>query len=151
MKHDFVMTKLRMREDGSVSFSYSMEGYNVLQGDVVIAPEAMATARKQNNYFNGGELYLTEETTVFVSHLVAGELKKGGARMQPEQNEYFFKQQGKGKVVVQVNGKAKKIKGVVGVAENGNRFLIWKDKSMPLILQMDIGWNITLKSIETEC
>lgn len=151
MRHEFVLRNLKVQEDGGIGFSYTMEGYRAVQGDVVISPKAMAKARKQYNYFAGGEVYLKEKTSVFVSRLVANELKKGGAKMQPEEKEFFFKKSGKEKLEVQVNGETKKLKGTLGVAKNGNRVVIWKNKTLPMVLHMELGWEITLKSIETEC
>lgn len=151
MSYEFVLTNLKWRADGGLGFAYTMTGYNTTNGDVVIAGPAMATARKQSNYFTGGELYLEEKTTVFVSHLVAKELKKGGTRMQPEQEEMYFGKVGKEKFEVEVDGEPCKLKGTVGKAENGNSFVIWKHKTYPMVLKMKLGWTISLKRIETGC
>lgn len=151
MSDQLEITGLQRTPTGGLSFSYKLNGYNIKEGSIAISPNALATARKLQNNFTGGEMDLGDKTSVLVSELVARELKKNGARIMPEASEMFFQKTGKAKIEVMVDGKAIRLKGLRGAASNGQSLTVWKDKLYPLILEMDLGWTMRLVSIETNC
>jgi hypothetical protein len=132
-----------------------------MKGHIKLTKEAMEKAIAQNNYF-GADLKnatLNDKTTVWVSKAVFdGLIKSNQAKMDVGNGEELFtvvtdKQDNRDQDAfedkVSVKGTEKYVNTLHVKNEDGSRQLwILNDVKNPLIVKMDLGWSITLKSIE---
>jgi hypothetical protein len=140
-------------------FDWSMGNDN--NGHIKITAAAMKSAIGQNNYF-GPRLknaVLTDKTTVWVSQDVFTQLnKKGTAQMDvgngPETFTVVNNKDGDAekesfKDVIKVKGSEKTVTTLHVKNSDGSRQLwILTNAQNPVIIKMDLGWTIVLKSVE---
>jgi len=132
-----------------------------MNGHIKITAGAMKSAIGQNNYF-GPRLKnatLTDKTTIWVSQDIFTQLsKKGSAKMDvgngPEVFTTVTDKDGDAekesfKDAIKVKGSEKTVTTLHVKNSDGSRQLwILNNPQNPLIVKMDLGWTIVLKSVE---
>ena len=140
-------------------FNWSMGDDN--NGHIKITAAAMKSAIGQNNYFGPSlkNATLTDKTTVWVSQQVYTDLaKKGSAKMDvgngPEVFTTVTDKDGDAekesfKDAIKVKGNEKTVTTLHVKNTDGSRQLwILNNPQNPVIIKMDLGWTIVLKSVE---
>ncbi|NVO02599.1 MAG: hypothetical protein HXX09_07820, partial [Bacteroidetes bacterium] len=147
--YQFIIRIINLKPD--VSFSWEMTEPQNSKGKVNMSKEALATALKQNNFFKSGELFLTDMTTVWVSKKVFSSLKKAKPilidLLNEEANLKFVKLDKKTFLIDGV--KTKNIEVIYAETDLNQKYWILDSPDFPIILKMDLGWSIDLKSVET--
>lgn len=140
-------------------FDWAMTSGDDMNGHIKITKEAMKAAIVQNNYF-GPRLKnatLTDKTTVWVSQDVFTQLKKTGtAKMDVGNGGEIFtvvaNDDNEDKAAfndnVMVKGNEKTLVTMHIKNQDGSRQLwILSNPQNPVIVKMDLGWTIVLKSV----
>ena len=142
-------------------FDWAMTTGDDMNGHIKITAAAMKSAIGQNNYF-GPRLKnatLTDKTTIWVSQNVFTHLNKNGsAKMDVGNGEETFtvvgwKTDNEDKAAfnnnVIVKGNEKTLLTIHVKNDDGSRQLwILNNAQNPLIVKMDLGWTIVLKSVK---
>lgn len=149
-KYQFIIKIINLKPD--VVFSWEMTEPQNSKGKVNMSKEALATAIKQNNFFKSGEFFFTDMTTVWVSKKVFSSLKKAKPilidLLNEEANLKFVKLD---KKTVLIDGiKTKNIEVIYAETDLSQKYWILDCPDFPIILKMDLGWSIDLKSVETK-
>lgn len=152
-EYDLIIT-VKSISDG-IEFEYKMTNDAETKGSVSMSSEALENAIKQINYFSGGQLDLTDKTTVWVSKKVFNDLVlSGSATISPDE----------GKTMIElINAEAghdfniynaisnmefNDISYVYAESKDGKvKYWIHLSQNNPMILKMDLGWTVTLKEI----
>jgi hypothetical protein len=140
-------------------FDWAMTSGDDMSGHIKITKEAMKAAIAQNNYF-GPRLKnatLTDKTTVWISQDVFTQLKKTGTTKMDVGNggETFTvvaNDDNEDKAAfndnVIVKGSDKTVVTMHVKNQDGSRQLwILNNQQNPVIVKMDLGWTIVLKSV----
>lgn len=159
--YDFSVSNAKGSVDTDFEFDWSMTSSADANGHVKITKDAMDKAIAQNNYFGPAlkNATLTDKTTVWVSKEVINSLiKNGKSKMDVGDGEEEYT------VVADdvdnrdteslnekfsING-AQKYLNTIHVTNASGKSQLWilKDAKNPMIIKMDIGFIISLKSIE---
>lgn len=151
--YEFIVTVNENSTAKGLSFDYRMTNADNTIGTVNISSEARKTARKQNNYFSGGEMNLSDMTTVWISNLVMDELEKSGESMitTDDGEEFWVKlKRLHYNYDYSIRSKTGTIDdiGYMYCESNDGAIKYWIQMGgNPLILKMDLGWSITLKEM----
>lgn len=152
--YDYRVTNPKVDMDKGVSFKYKMTGDVGITGLINISKEAIDTAHVQMNRFNGKNVDLTDQTSVWVSNAVFNEIKTNGeAFMQASifsaqvfqvvtEDDPFY--------VVKVDDQDKYIRCIHLVSrdrDDSQELWINDDPKNPLILKMKLDFSIELKQI----
>jgi hypothetical protein len=160
-KYDFTVSNPKGAVLTDFEFDWAMTSGADMNGHIKITKEAMKAATGQNNYF-GPRLKnatLTDKTTIWVSQDVFIALsKKGTAKMDVGNGEEVFtvvgfKTDDKDKAAfndnVMVKGTEKTLTTLHVKNTDGSRQLwILNNLQNPLIIKMDLGWTIVLKTVK---
>ncbi len=151
-EYDFIVT-LNAGLGGSIDFNYAMTNANKTKGHVNISAEARKIANKYVNYFSGGDMNLTDASTVWLStdNYVQMPTEFTNMTIDDNEEESFYRSEAKELPTVKIKGKNKKL----NVFMLNNSFTDDGDKSLwindspgnPLIIKMNLGWTIELKEI----
>ena len=148
--YQFIVKIINLKPD--VVFTWEMTEPQSSSGKVNMSKEALATAIKQNNFFKSGELFLTDMTTVWVSKKVFSSIKKGKPilidLLNEEANLKFVKLEKKTFLIDGV--KTKNIEVLYAETDSNQKYWILDCPEFPIILKMDLGWSIDIKSVETK-
>jgi hypothetical protein len=140
-------------------FDWAMTSDNDMNGHIKITQEAMKAALAQNNYFGPSlkNATLTDKTTVWVSQAVFTNLKKTGTTMMDvgkggETFTVVANDDNEDKAAfndnVMVKGTEKTLVTLHVKNPDGSRQLwILNNQQNPVIVKMDLGWTIVLKSV----
>ncbi len=159
--YSFIVSNPMGTVTSDFEFDWSMTTGTDMNGHIKITRDAMKSAAAQNNYF-GPRLKnatLTDKTTIWISQQVFTELtKKGNAIMDvgngPEVFTAVMDKNGDAekesfKDIIQVKGSEKTVTTIHVKNREGSRQLwILNNAQNPLIIKMDLGWTIVLKSVE---
>jgi hypothetical protein len=157
--YPFIVSNPKGNTVTDFEFDWSMGNDN--NGHIKITAAAMKSAMAQNNYF-GPRLKnatLTDKTTVWISQQVYADIaKKGTAKMDVGNGAEIFT------VVTDKDGEAEKesfkdpikVKGsektvtTFHIKNNDGSRQLWilNNPQNPVIIKMDLGWTIILKSVE---
>jgi hypothetical protein len=153
-EYDFIVTINKFSYENGIDFDYTMTNDNQTSGHVVISPTAKDKARDYINYFRGGDLNLTNSSSVWLSYSTFMDMPKkktvmsfdGGAKTnmyRPANDEVV--------PVVKVKGVDRKIDAFMinSAADGTGDKTLWihGSSSNPLIIKMDLGFQIELKEI----
>jgi len=152
-EYDFIVTLNSYGKNG-IDFNYTMTSPADKEGHVTISPKAMSSSKKYSNYFSGGELKLTNATTVWMCYDNFSDMPKKKTTMTMDDGapETFYRPD-KDEVnpVIKVKGKEMKIDAFIinNKSDGTGDKTLWINgiSSNPLILKMDLGWVIELKEI----
>lgn len=159
--YNFNISNININEDGGLDFDWLMTSGASMNGHIKITKDAMEKANAQNNYF-GPDLKnatLTDKTTIWISKAVFSELQtNGSAKMDVGNGEEVFslitdKPNERDATPfddkVKISGIEKFINTIHVKNTDGSRQLwILNDAKNPMIVKMDIGFSISLKSID---
>lgn len=153
-EYDFIVTLNHYSYASGIDFNYEMTAPANKQGHVTISPKAKEASRKYHNYFSGGELKLTDATTVWFCDDNFGDMPKKKTRLTIDNDapEIFYRPE-KDEVmpVINVKGKEMPVEGFIvnNKADGSGDKTMWIHgiSSNPLILKMYLGWTIELKEI----
>jgi hypothetical protein len=161
--YDFSVSDIKGTIDSDFEFAWSMTSGDDMKGHITITKDAMEKAVTQNNYFGASlkNATLTDKTTVWVSKAVMNGLQKDGkAKMDvgmgsgeelftviPDGTEIRDEASFDEKVSIKTASKYLNTLHIKN--EDGSRQLwILNDAANPMIIKMDIGFSIVLKSVE---
>jgi hypothetical protein len=159
--YSFIASNPKGNVTTDFEFDWAMTTGDNLNGHIKITAAAMKSATGQNNYF-GPRLKnatLTDKTTIWVSQDVFTQLnKKGSAKMDVGNGEETFtvvgwKTDNEDKAAfndnVIIKGNDKTLVTLHIKNDDGSRQLwILNNAQNPLIVKMDLGWTIVLKSVK---
>jgi hypothetical protein len=149
-KYKIVISKLLL-SDTSVSFDYEMVEGAAKMGFVEMNKIALDSAIVINTSFAGGALKLKTKTAFWVSKRVYKALdKKYQIMIDAGPGNEYINAKSKDSIEVLLNDKNTKVFLPIIYAEtsNGNKFWILDDPKRPIIVKMDIGWQMNLMLIE---
>ncbi|MBS1511126.1 MAG: hypothetical protein JST86_09810 [Bacteroidetes bacterium] len=158
-EYNFTISNPKGGMTTNFEFDWGMTNGN--DGHINITKEAMESAAAQNNYF-GPKLKnatLTNQTTVWVSRQVFTNLSKKGTATMDVGNgpEVFTVVKNKDddaetesfKDAIKVKGTEKTLLTLHVKNEDGSHQLwILNNLQNPVIIKMDLGWTIVLKTVE---
>ncbi len=152
-KYDFIVEVTENHSEKGLGFDYKMTNANQTAGTVFMSVEARRDAHMQNNYFSGGEMDLTDMTTVWISDAVYDELEqKGESKISPDGGatwtvlkrkyyNYDFPIQTKAGLQAEF--------GYMYCESDDGKAKYWiQTGGNPIILKMDLGWSITYKQFK---
>lgn len=159
--YDFTVSNLKGNTNSDFEFDWLMTSGTDMNGHIKLTQAAMEKAVAQNNYFGASlkNATLTDKTTVWVSKAVINDLiKNNKCKMDVGNGEEEFtvlpdiqndRDPDSFDDKVMVNGKEKFLNTLhVQNADGSRQLWILNDINNPLIVKMDIGFKIILKSIE---
>ncbi len=160
-KYNFRISNTKENEEGGLEFDWLMTNGTDMDGHIKITKEAMEKAIAQNNYF-GPDLKnatLTDKTTVWVSQAVFSQLQtSGNSKMDVGNGEEVFtvvsdkpneRDEAPFENKILINGSEKYVNTLhVKNADGSRQLWILNDIKNPMIVKMDIGFLLILKSIE---
>lgn len=152
-KYDFIVSVTENHSEKGIGFDYQMTNANKTAGTVFMSVEARKNAHMQNNYFSGGEMDLTDMTTVWISDKVYDELEKNGESkistdggdtwvvLKRKYYNYDFP--------IQTKAGMKAEFGYMYCESDDGSAKYWiQTGGNPIILKMDLGWSITYKQFK---
>lgn len=159
--YDFSVTGITGNMQADFEFDWSMTSGSDMNGHIKITKDAMEKAIVQNNRFGASmkNVVLNDKTTVWVSKAVIADLmSKGTAKMDVENGEEEFtvvpntsemRDEEVFETKVKVKGEEKYLNTLhVKNSDGSHQLWILNDPQNPLIVKMQLGWGISLKSIE---
>jgi hypothetical protein len=136
-----------------LSFRWDMTFPSRNWGNVEISQPAMDEATKQRNYFMGADLYMEDETSVWVSKKVYQALKAQESISincgDSDENELLFFVENT-TYQTELDDSTVLLPALYAETEKGNKYWILDDPDSPIILKMTIEFNIQLENIMTE-
>jgi hypothetical protein len=153
-EYDFIVTLNAAGFGGGIDFNYAMTNASKTKGHVNISGDARKSATKYINYFRGGDLNLTDASSVWLSTDNYIELPTQSTDMTFDdgEEESFYRSENLGEApMIKIKGKARKLD--VYLANNssnddGDKTLWINDApGNPLIIKMSLGFTIELKEI----
>jgi hypothetical protein len=152
--YDFIVTPEYFSYDYGFEFNYEMTNSNKTSGRVMIAPKGRNEGTKYVNYFTGGELILTDASTVLLSYKNFMDMpdKKTQITLDDNAEETFYRAE-KDEVDLEINFKGKKVKvdafKINNAADQSGNKTMWiqNGSGCPLIVYMNLGWTVKLKEV----
>jgi hypothetical protein len=153
-QYEFIVTVNKHDSKNGIDFNYEMTNATNTSGRVMISPAAMAGATKYVNYFRGGELSLTDASSVWLSGKNFGDMPQRQTSIQLDNGapETFYRPKDEDvSMTVKIKGENKIVTGfrINNQQDGAGGKTLWINdlSSNPLILKMDLGWTVTLKEI----
>jgi tetratricopeptide (TPR) repeat protein len=161
--YDFAVSDIKGTIDSDFEFTWSMTSGDDMKGHITITKDAMEKAVSQNNYFGPSlkNATLTDKTTVWVSKAVMNGLQKDGKATMDvgmgKGEELFtvipdgieIRDEASFDEKISIKTTSKYLNTLHIKNEDGSRQLwILNDAANPMIIKMDIGFSIVLKSVE---
>jgi tetratricopeptide (TPR) repeat protein len=161
--YDFIVSDVKGSIDSGVAFDWAMNNDGDMKGHIAITKEAMEKAVEQNNYFGPSlkNATLSDKTTVWLSKAVINGLQKDGKikmdvgmgngeevfTVVPDNIDLRDEEPFDEKISIKTASKYLNTLHIKN--EDGSRQLwILNDAANPMVVKMDIGFTITLKSVE---
>ncbi len=146
MKYDFIIDLKQL--EPRIIYDWRMTFNDAKKGTVTMQPEAIATATKQYNYFDKADINLTDATCVWVSKAVFASLLDGKPTVMNsgKEDKTFLKKSLPEGTDPTIGGK--KADCIYTESEDGSeKYWIMNNPEFPLILKMDLGWQIAIDAI----
>ncbi len=152
--YDFIVSLNDYDYERGIDFNYEMTNENNTKGHVKITKNGKNESTKYINYFKGGELKLSNASSVWLSYKNFMDMPQNKTTMQmddaapetfykPEKNEVFHD--------IIVKGEKKIIVGFIinNAADGSGNKTLWVHNisANTLIIKMDLGFTIQLKEI----
>ncbi len=152
--YDFIVTLQPRTDKYRYAFNWEMTAPVNRKGHVNITQEAAYDSKKYNNYFNGGDLTLTDACTVWLSGQNFADMPDKQTTMQLDNGaaETFYRKD-EAETEYTVLYKGNEVKLDIFKIDNdktgSDHHQMWVQgiSSYPLIVKMDLGWTIRLKEI----
>lgn len=154
-EYDFIVSINSFDYDKGIDFNYEMTPPASKTGHVKISADAFRSSRRYRNQFSGGELNLTDASTVWLCYdAFYDDMPKRKTIMQMDDGDpEIFYRPDEDAVEHEIKFKGEYVKVESFLINNkqdgtGNKELwIHNSSSNPLIIRMDLGWTIELKEI----
>jgi hypothetical protein len=154
-KYDFTVTIKSMKPN--MVFDYKMSAPVSKNRTVTILQGAMDSAIELYNYFSGGPLTLKTKTSVFLSRKNFTKILEGGRtniKIGPGKDTGSFHSDSMDTQEYKINGKMIRI-SAFWISDNDGQpaerykaIGILRNKDFPLIMNMDLGWTISLREMK---
>jgi hypothetical protein len=152
--YDFIVTLNDYDYERGIDFNYEMTNEENTKGHVSISKKGANESIKYINYFKGGELKLTNTSSVWLSSKNFMDMPDNKTTMQMDDAapETFYKPE-KNEVLheIKVKGETKTIQGFMinNAADGTGSKTLWIHdiSANPLIIKMNLGFTIQLKEI----
>jgi hypothetical protein len=154
--YNFIVTLQKPKNDNyRYSFDWEMTAPASKTGHVDVSMDAALNSSKYINFFKGGNLNLTDASTVWMTGQNFGEMPEKKATMQMDNNapETFYRKD-EAETEQKILFKGKEVKLDIFKIDNDKagsehrQLWIQGISSFPLIVRMDMGWTIVLKEIK---
>ncbi len=153
-EYDFIVTLNDASFEKGVDFNYEMTEPVNIKGHVIIEATGKNDSRKYINYFGGGEMVLSDASTIWMTWVNFSELPNKETKMTFDNGaeETFYNKDGN-EVTPTINYKGKQVMldafSLNNAADGKGDKTIWvlNGSGNPLIVKMDLGWTIELKEI----
>lgn len=147
MRYDFIAT-FRDHETDLI-LDYEMTNDAHTSGSLYISKYALDKSTVLYNYFGGGKKRLDYETTVWVSNAIYHALKNGTSiHIDSGGGDEELKAKAPTTISCIVNGEKTDLAVLHGISDNGHEYKVLDNPDYPVILFMNLGWTISIKSIE---
>jgi hypothetical protein len=153
-QHEFIVTINGHDSKNGIDFNYEMTNSSNTKGHVTISAKAQADATKYVNYFRGGDLNLTDASSVWLSGKNFSDMPERKTTMQLDNNapETFYRpKEDEVTTIVKIKGEDRTVEGfrINNASDGTGDKTIWINdlSSNSLIIKMDLGWSIVLKEI----
>ncbi len=154
-KYDFMVILNEFNYEKGIDFNYEMTNAKRTKGHVMISREAKSGAKKYINYFAGGDLILTDASSVWMSYenFMDMSTKKTVMTFDNGIEETFYRPENdETRPTIIYKGKIVKLDAfIINNAQDGKgakTLTIQNTSANPLIIKMDIGFTIELKEIK---
>jgi hypothetical protein len=153
--YDFIITLNGYSYENGIDFNYEMTNANNTTGHVMISSGAKSNAKKYVNYFRGGDLVLTDASSVWMSYENFMDMPSNKTQITFDDGaeETFYKLKNND-AIPSIIFKGKKVKIEAFTINNGEdgkgdkALIIQNTSANPLIIKMDIGFTVELKEIK---
>lgn len=146
LEYDFIVDSIKVSSD--ISFAWQMTEPMTMNGNILIKKNALDTATSLYNYFTGGNQTFEDKTSVWVSKKVFKAIKKGSSVIVDagtgREKLLFVAEE---KLTCTIDDHQKSIETLKAVTESGKIIWILDDPLHPIIVKMNLGWTLTLKSV----
>jgi hypothetical protein len=122
-------------------------------GEITISSQALKDSYEQDNFWIGDKL-ISNKTTLWVSSAAYLDIVESGEVKMPFRqgftyHDLTYRLVDKTELELVFNGKLKKFHTfyLEDTEGKGFKYWIWNNQTDPLILKMDLGWQLTLKEI----
>lgn len=153
-EYDFIVTVNKYSYEKGIDFNYEMTNADKTHGHVIITPEAKDKARNYVNYFSGGDMKLTDASTVWLSYASFTDMPDKKTSMSfdgGEMTTMYRPEKDEVEPVVNIKGEDRTIDAFMinnSPDGTGDKTLwIHGSSANPLILKMNLGFQIELKEI----
>lgn len=151
-RYQFIVEVKEMKPN--INFDYTLSMKKPVKGNMTLTQKAREEARYMRNYFSKGKHVLPDSMlTVWLSRSIYQDLVSTGKCKLSDGESYgkleAYQLLGYEKFNTEINGEpvvldVLRIKGLEG---KKSEFLILKNPTNPLIIKMNVGWEISLKEI----
>jgi hypothetical protein len=152
--YDFIVIVNEYSYDKGIDFNWKMTAPVNRKGHTTVTPDAMHSSKKYNNYFNDGQMTLTDATTIWLCGDNFSDMPQKSTTIQLDNDEpQTFTRPEKDEVYFDINYRGKIIKvdafKITNDKEGEERreLDILNGSGNPLIVAMDLGWKIKLKEV----
>ncbi|MEO7310817.1 MAG: hypothetical protein ABIX01_10500 [Chitinophagaceae bacterium] len=154
-EYDFIVSINGFDYDKGIDFNYEMTAPASKTGHVKIGPAGFHSSRKYINQFSGGELNLTDASTIWLCYdAFYDDMPKRQTMMTLDNAapELFYRPEEDAiEQEIKFKGEAVKVEGfLINNKKDGTgnkEIWVHNSSSNPLILKMDLGWTIELKEV----
>ncbi len=150
-KYDFIADVIQTGPEIVFGWKMTLENRTDKEGTLTISEEAAQTATEMYNYFENGEINLTDKTSVWMSRAAFSSLRTGNATELNTGSgaKLFYRKKAGADNQIKINGYDRPLNVIYAESEDGSEKLwILNNPNMPVILKMDLGWTIEIVSIE---
>lgn len=162
LSYDLVMNQKPVRLTAKVEqfnpqlvFDYNVENEGI-KGRFTVTQEALMVGTEIDHLFTGEAKTLTKTTSLRISDSTFHQLKNDGEailsfRQGFLKNENIYKVVDNQTTTINFNDKPKTVDVLYLEDIHGKefKFWIWDNPKNPIIIRMDVGWQMLLKNIET--
>jgi len=154
-EYDFIVAINTFSYDKGIDFNYEMTAPASKTGHVKISADAFHSSRKYKNQFAGGEMNLTDASTIWLCYdAFYDDMPKRQTTMTMDDGapEVFYRPE-EDAVEHEINFKGETVKVEAFLINNksdgtGNKEIwVHNSSSNPLIIRMDLGFTIELREV----
>jgi len=145
--YDFIVSDLKI--DEKISFKWNMTEPASISGSVIINKNALDNATNiVDDFSNGSSLIMDDQTTVWLSRLIYKNIKdQKPVDVKFDGNPETIKFKSNEKLKINVDGTDKEVNVLYAETQSGHQLWILDDNINPLIIKMQLGFTIELKSV----
>lgn len=148
-EYDFVVSDLVIGND--ISLKWKMTEPVNYSGSVKMSSAAIDTATKiVDNFSDGSSFNMVDKTTIWLSRKLYKLIKsQSPAKINIDNKDEILNFVRNEKYPVKVDGVQKDLDVIVAESATGSKFWLLDNPQYPLIIKMELGFTIDLRSVET--